>query len=153
MNWEGSGRTRNWPNFKVLSRNSPWSHLGRPRKTSVKIAGRDLNPGPPEHDTGALTIQPRRSMFCDIGPILRGLQLLTCLRHFLLLWNLNVHFRILKGSPLDCILSHLHPLSCPVLQYYCAVILSSYLAYTSLRSCLFSRCYQTNTGVGLAQAV
>jgi hypothetical protein len=64
MNWEGYGRKRSWPNFKVPSLHSP----GGPRKTtkiSMKIAGGwdgDSNAGSPEYEAGMLTNRPRRSV-------------------------------------------------------------------------------------------
>jgi hypothetical protein len=53
MNWKRFGRKRSWPNFKVLSRNSPGGTEETAKKTSIWIAGRrgpDLNPGPPEYE-------------------------------------------------------------------------------------------------------
>jgi hypothetical protein len=55
---------RPWPNFKVLSRNSPEGTDENHKNISQKSRspGRDLNPGPPEYEAGALTIRPRCSV-------------------------------------------------------------------------------------------
>jgi hypothetical protein len=37
MNWEGFGRKRSWYNFKIIQAFA-WRDLGKPRKTSVRIA-------------------------------------------------------------------------------------------------------------------
>jgi hypothetical protein len=63
MIWEGFGRKRSWPNFKVLFRHSP----GGKEKIQKKISnhdrrspGRESNTGPPEHEVGVLNTRPRR---------------------------------------------------------------------------------------------
>jgi hypothetical protein len=70
MNWKGFGRKRPWPDFKVLSRNSPGGTEEKNEKTLIRIAGRlgrDMNPRSPENKGGVLTARPRRSACCFEG--------------------------------------------------------------------------------------
>jgi hypothetical protein len=61
MNPKGCGRKWSWPNLRYY----PAICLEGLRKTTKKLSqdwqfpGWDLNPGPPEHETGALTARPR----------------------------------------------------------------------------------------------
>jgi hypothetical protein len=61
LNWKEVIRKRSWPNFKILS----WQSPGGLRKNTENVsqdsrsAGRDLNQGPPEYEAGMLTTQPR----------------------------------------------------------------------------------------------
>jgi hypothetical protein len=56
INCKGCGRKRSWPNFKALSRDSS----GGTEETTTNLSqgsrsrGRDLNPGLPEYEAGAL---------------------------------------------------------------------------------------------------
>jgi hypothetical protein len=54
---------RSWPNFNVLSRHlaggSDKNHENR--WSEYRSPDRDLNPGPPEYEAGALTTLPRHS--------------------------------------------------------------------------------------------
>jgi hypothetical protein len=68
MNWKGlvgSGRgliLRYYRGFR-------WTDSEKPRKTSIKIAGRrgrDMNSGRPEYEAGVLTNQSRCSVLSDL---------------------------------------------------------------------------------------
>jgi hypothetical protein len=60
MYWKGIGRKRRWPNFKVLSRQSPGQteeNHGKLNQDS-RSPGRKSKPGPHEYEVGLLTIPP-----------------------------------------------------------------------------------------------
>jgi hypothetical protein len=61
-NWDGYGRKRSWPNFKVLCRHSPGGTDENHEKSEDSLCPRrDLYPRPPEYEAGMLTTQPCRS--------------------------------------------------------------------------------------------
>jgi hypothetical protein len=63
MNWNGFGKKRSWPNFKVLSPHLPEGTVGKPWKVcqDSQSLGRDMNPRPPRCKEGVLTTWPRCS--------------------------------------------------------------------------------------------
>jgi hypothetical protein len=69
MNWKGCGRSSHY----LISRYYPGIFLKGLRKNTKNLIqdswspGRDLNPGPPEYETGVLTTQPRRSVTLSKG--------------------------------------------------------------------------------------
>jgi hypothetical protein len=67
MSLKGFGRKLSWHNFKALSLHSPGGTEENYKKLTQD--SRDLNPGPPEYETGMLTTLPRRSMAgcCERG--------------------------------------------------------------------------------------
>jgi hypothetical protein len=56
-------RKRLWPNFMVLFQHSPGRTEENHRNPSIDSwsPGKDLKPGPPEHETGVLTTPPTTS--------------------------------------------------------------------------------------------
>jgi hypothetical protein len=61
-------KKRSWPNFKVLSRHlSGGTEESHEMPQSSRSQGRNLNPGPPEYESGVLTTRPRRSGEMDKG--------------------------------------------------------------------------------------
>jgi hypothetical protein len=71
MNWKGCGKKRSWPNLRLY----PRICLEGLRKTTKNLSqdsrypGRDLKPGPPEYEAGALTTRPRRSVNMKYGTV------------------------------------------------------------------------------------
>jgi hypothetical protein len=61
LNWKGCGRKRLWPNFKVLSQNlRGGTEKNHETPYNSRSPGWDLNPGPPEYESGVLTTRPRQ---------------------------------------------------------------------------------------------
>jgi hypothetical protein len=60
MNWKGFGRKRSWPDFKVLSQQSPGGTEKNYENLSQdsRSPSRDLNPRPLKHEAKVLTTGP-----------------------------------------------------------------------------------------------
>jgi hypothetical protein len=69
MNWNGFGRKRPWPNFKVLSRHSPGGLRKATKDVSqdCRSADQDLIHRSPEYEAEILTTRPRRSVLLLIA--------------------------------------------------------------------------------------
>jgi hypothetical protein len=67
MNWKVFGRKRSWPNFKVLSRNSPAGTEKTTKNLNQDSRCLESNPGPPEYEIGVLSSRQQRSMIRPLG--------------------------------------------------------------------------------------
>jgi hypothetical protein len=62
MNWKEFGKKRSWPNFNVLSLQSPAGPVKNHKNPQSGQPVSDLNPEPPEYEAGVFTTWPRCSV-------------------------------------------------------------------------------------------